>query len=641
MKAILLVRVSTSHQDLEPQKEKVLKWATENGYTETIIVETVESGLCNKKEKIGTAKIFSILKEDPEFNTIICSELSRLSRKESVLHALKDRFINEGIQLIVIGQFKLFNDRGEVDHNASLHFTIWGYFAESEIQQFRERSSNAQISYIKQGLSIPGKAPFGYIREYDQEARKNRLIKDPVNGPIVAKIFNWYVNGLPSKFGETSTAKIARYCINNNLPEYTRSKRNINKLLKTELYTGSKTFVFKGKSKSPITIKVDYIPIVSRDLYNKAQEKLKDSNSRVDKSVKNTLLSKKIRCRHCDTFFVANYKLEGNFNKSSYRCGARGKAIPCINKQTISMSMIDSAIWTMIKHDYDFIEGLKYERFNDRITELNNIIDSNSNRLTEYHNVKDELINLRTLISANIVEHLSKNNDLELLKNIRNLQKQTKKITEEISKINKILENAQEELNTIYGILRTHNPQNVNIDQTLEDIQVVNKYYITDINTVEKNRDILKSYFDLYIKEIHINHHSKKLTILTVYFRKLFSHTHSTLEDKEKYEFEISTPFMLILDKRNTNHIRLFWRPLIGRWRDITIIDDDNQYLYYPDLYNTIDKEMGIKDALQIKNIDCIHFKDTDFNEMIVKKLISDNFGQFEYKPLKNIFNSI
>lgn len=86
--AILLVRVSTNIQDYEPQIDDLRKFAKSRGYTKTHIIETKESGLVDLDKKVGTNSLFFFIKEHPEYKVVFSTEISRLGRRQSVLHQI-------------------------------------------------------------------------------------------------------------------------------------------------------------------------------------------------------------------------------------------------------------------------------------------------------------------------------------------------------------------------------------------------------------------------------------------------------------------------------------------------------------------------------------------------------------------------
>ena len=164
--AILLVRVSTFQQDYQPQISDLKQFAKGKGYNHFHIIETKESGLGDLNEKIGANELLNIIKQNEQYKTVFMTELSRLGRTESVLHQIKDWFIDNKIQLYLKDtDYTLFDSKGKVSSAGSIMFTLYGFFAESEVKQKKERFIRARRKLMEEGKSISGKTLFGYLRK--------------------------------------------------------------------------------------------------------------------------------------------------------------------------------------------------------------------------------------------------------------------------------------------------------------------------------------------------------------------------------------------------------------------------------------------------------------------------------------------
>ena len=373
--AILLVRVSTYIQDYEPQIDDLRKYAKSKGYTKTHIIETKESGLVDLDKKVGTNKLFSFIQEHPEYNVVFSTEISRLGRRQSVLHQIKEWFVKNRIQLYVkdIG-YSLLDETGKVSIGGDMMFSMYGFFAEAEIQQKKDRFRRAKQSLMEMGYSISGKTLFGYER-INVEGGRTTLKEHSENAQIVRTIFNWYNNGIDVYEKNVSIKRIALECQKLSFPKYTHSKRNVNKLLKEEGYTGEK--ITNNKRKNPsyqedgtdekyfiTNNKIKYPIIIDKETFNLTQKRLSGNNSRIDKSHKNiTLLSKLIKCEKCESHYSGNYRIVDERIRNSYRCNSRSKSNPCENKQSISMSMLDSAVWGLIKSDLSTLSKVTTPKF--------------------------------------------------------------------------------------------------------------------------------------------------------------------------------------------------------------------------------------------------------------------------------------
>ena len=541
--AIILVRVSTLGQDTEPQKNALLDYAKELGYNKIHIINTKESGLVDSKDKIGTEEMFTFLENNSEYKTVICSEISRLARRQSILHSLREWFINNRIQLYIKdGKFQLFDSDGEVPEISYQIFTLYGMFAESEIRAKKFRFQQAKTALMKEGLSIPGKELFGYVRVPFNDKR-NTYQEHPENAEIVRKIFFWYLNGIEGTgVKETSITKIVRHCQSiDSFPKYTSSKRNVNKLLKEEAYTGYK--ITCNKRKNPeyennikldkyITTKTEikYPQIISRDDFDKVQDLLKKNNSRVEKSnIYTTLLSKLIECESCSNFFIANYREINEINKSSYRCSGRSKPNPCKNKNSVSLEMLDSAIWAVIKSDIKaFSAAVKQFNPDEELRRTENLIfklkEQISNIELELENISDFKIVLKKL-----------KNHKTASDNIADIGKQISKYDKQLGKLN-------DELLLLESKKRSIEAKGNNLNTIIN----------SNLELIEKSKDTVKSYINFFIDKINIQFHSVRFTIVKI---KLKYYTRS----KNNKEFsDLDEYVFLLIDKHQTLNIKLY-----------------------------------------------------------------------------------
>jgi hypothetical protein len=175
-------------------------------------------------------------------------------------------------------------------------FSLYGLFAENEIQQKKDRFRRAKKSLMEQGLSISGKKLFGY-KSVSTENGRTTLIVHEEHSKVVRTIFNWYINGFEIYDKNVSLKKITLECIKSGFPKYTHSKRNVNKLLKEEGYTGLKITNNKRKNpnykdeedntEEPYIVSnntIRYPVIIDSETFKIVQNRLKDNNSKADKS---------------------------------------------------------------------------------------------------------------------------------------------------------------------------------------------------------------------------------------------------------------------------------------------------------------------------------------------------------------------
>lgn len=541
MKAILLVRVSTYLQDTDPQKQRLIDYATQKGYTELYIIETVESGLASTEDKIGMNALFAKIQEDDEYKTVICSELSRISRRQSILHAFKERMISERIQLIVLNGFELLNERGEESHTANVYFAIYGAISEEEIKITKERSRTARKRYVSEGLSIPGKQLFGYKRVYDPVKKKNVFVIDEAESNLVREIYNWYLYGLPNGGNNSvSTKMIAQYCIAKNFHKYTKSKRNVNKLLKEIAYTGSKVFKFRNGDNSISNVNVPYPEIISKSLFDEVQQKMQTANTNVDKSQKCTILAKKIVCNQCATKLTANYSIIGKVDKSTYRCGRRSSAKSCANRTSVQMRMIDSAVWSLLKSNQDFIDDLIKNETKDAKTKIPTI----ENEIAHYSSrIENNKVAVKT-IKEMLTNWLNRPGSIDdtMISELKDFKNKENNLYQLIKNDEEVILRKKSELAQLKKYIST------------------NEFRKQSMNELENDREVLKKHVDMLIKEIQIVYHTREISAFTIIFKGPFFGVGGAHIGMDYHELQLlDFPVTIVIEKHDNNRKRLFW----------------------------------------------------------------------------------
>lgn len=544
--AILLVRVSTYLQDYEPQIEDLKKYAKLKGFNKFKVIATKESGLIDSVKKIGINELFTFIEENPNYNVVFATEISRLGRRQSILHSIKEWFVKRRVQFYAKDTgYALLDDNGQVAIAGEVMFTLYGLMAESEINQKKHRFLRAKQMYMEKGLSISGKTLFGYER-IRLESGKTTLQVHPENSKIVRMIYNWYINGIDNFQKNASIKNIALECIKRGYPKYTHSKRNVNKLLKEEGYTGFKVTNNKRKNlnfdddardeKYIITKnKIKYPIIIDSDTFNNVREKLKEKNISADKStVHCTILSKTIKCNKCSSFLTANYRVVKKRNVSSYRCASRSGMRNCENKQSISMSMIDSAIWSFTKSSTSL---------------LNEIIDTVSpdqeiemikSQLNELKKRKSEIASALNVLnqSINNISNVNPNSFAAIFNTIENkiitLDKEDTDLDNEITRLN-ILANFQTN------------------SKFKDDLSRIAK----DSKRIEKSKELIKKCINTFIESIEIVLQTSKYSILKINYKKF---SIGMLSQKNRPS-TFNNRFILI-NKSVTRNIEVFSLPL-------------------------------------------------------------------------------
>ncbi len=543
--AILLVRVSTQQQDFNAQVFDLQDYAKEKGFTNFKIIETKETGLADLEEKIGTNELFDFVAKNPDYKTVFATEISRLGRRQSVLHTIKEWFIKNRIQLYFKDSgYTLFEkDSVSVSIGGEMMFTLYGLFAESEIKSKMERFARKRRELMELGVSISGKVLFGYER-FKLDSGKNTLITNTENSEIVRTIYNWYLHGIDSANKNPSIKRITLECIKRGFHRYTHSKRNVNKLLKEEGYTGFKVSINKRKnpkyriiSSEPEYItsnnKIKYPVIIDKELFENVQRKLQSNIINADKeTVHTTLLSKLINCPSCGRKWSANYRNNNNLNRNSYRCTSRTDASTCGNTKSISMALLDNSIWSLLKNDV-FTIATKIVELNPNMelydfeVQKSNLISREKEIDLEIENISYTLNNLNKFKNIDIRKFIDSQN-----KKFEKLDKEKGKLVQEKTKI--------ESMQLI-------------LNQQKQDL---NGIFTNNIGQIESSRELLKKYINSFVKDIDILYHDTKYTILKVkikdYTKFNFANEYKSLETKDIYQIS-----HLAIDKRITRDIKI------------------------------------------------------------------------------------
>ncbi|HEY1192611.1 recombinase family protein [Flavobacterium sp.] len=518
--AIILVRVSTLVQDYQSQIYDLQKYGESLGYTKFHVIETKETAFADLNAKVGTNDMFKYIEQNPEYNTIIVTEISRLARRQSILHQLKEHCINKQIQIHIKDiNFKLLDEHGHVQQQSEMIFTLYGMFAESEVKTKIERFKRERRELKAVGLSIGGKLLFGYDR-MRLENKKNTLIINDEQANIVRQIYNWYLNGL-NNAKNPSIKAISMECVKLGYHKYTHSKRNVNKLLKEEAYTGLKTTnnkykntkfgIVAGEPEYKVSNSIIKYPVIlDNDTFDKVQTKLLINTTNADKDTKHTsILSKLIKCPSCGRSLQANYRNAQGMNKNSYRCTSRGDTVACASKnKSLPMNLVDSAVWSLIKTDLPALSKKISEINPDEQLELisNHLINLNEREQEIKNNIDENLA---------VLESVSKLRTSSKMELIKSTGVKIEKLETELDKIEK--EKARIEIDKVL----------LNAKQT--DIETVINDNIIEI---ENSKELIKKYINFFIDSIDIIEHNVKYTILELTIKDgMSSFLSSTIDD--------------------------------------------------------------------------------------------------------------
>lgn len=255
MKAIGLIRVSTAVQELESQSIKVKEAILRDGYDESdvILIEDKESGSkLSEEERSGLNKLKQVI-ETEQISSVYCYELSRISRRASVVYSIRDYLISRKINLICLNPFfRMLREDGSFDENSNLAFGIFSTMAENENSLRKARIMRGKEKKKNEGKLSVGKPFFGYTLDSN-----HRPIPHPIESPIVQEIFERYVNK------RESSGSIAK-----DLYLRKAFRDDSNKLLTIQNYI---CVVLREKRYANLVESI-YPPIISKELFKQAEE---------------------------------------------------------------------------------------------------------------------------------------------------------------------------------------------------------------------------------------------------------------------------------------------------------------------------------------------------------------------------------
>lgn len=323
-KAICLVRVSTAMQHLESQTEKVMAAAKNDGYADPILIENKESAVKkSESESLGINEMKRYI-EAGNIAAVYCYELSRLSRRPRDLYVIRDYLIEHKVQLVVLNpSFKLLDAEGRLDQMANIVFGLFGSFAEQECMLRAERCKRGKLKKKEQGRFTGGKVSFGYGRDKD-----DYFIINPTEANVVKRIFNMYVGG-KNRLQITRELRAEGYF--QNFISDVAAHSHVDDILHNADYTG-----LHGRPQ-----------IISKDLFDWAQEKLRRNKGKVRRKTERVALCRGIMFNPKSICHRKKYYVRGRDN--SYYCLLDESEE---KRKFIDIPSIDNAVWSVITRVY-------------------------------------------------------------------------------------------------------------------------------------------------------------------------------------------------------------------------------------------------------------------------------------------------
>lgn len=368
-KAIALVRVSTKAQELDSQREQVIQAILKDGYDESdiICVEDVESASkLNEEERSGLNKMKRCI-ETEQVSSVYVYEISRISRKESILYSIRDYLQRHQVQLVcLVPSFVMFNPDWSISDQAAFTFSIFSTLSSQETRIRTARMMRGKEKKKSEGKLSVGSPIFGY--EVDDE---HYIIPHKKNAPIVREIFERYA------------ALESASSIGKDLYYRGALANKSSKMVTVQSYVCA---ILKEKRYARIDEDSIYPALISKELFNRVKDIRENKPSYFIRKSK----TKEVYPLQGFLYTVDGYKLTPSITNNRY----------------LKMNGVTHALSLNMKHT----DSLTMLVMNKYLSSRRGIVDTEKERLA----LSEELNQKRAIIDSSRVkiESLYKENDL-------------------------------------------------------------------------------------------------------------------------------------------------------------------------------------------------------------------------------------
>lgn len=355
-KLLIYVRVSTEDQaekgySIEGQLQACRVKAHELGYSEAeigIFQDDVSGATLNRP---GLSRIRNLVKSPMKPQVIVMFDPDRFSRNLTHQLLLTDEILKNGVKL------EFVNFEWKNTPEGIMYYQLRGIFAQYEREKIRERTMRGRLIKLQNygKLSFDPRL-FGYVFDTETDVLK---LSDK-ESRTVKLIFQLAAKG---KSGE----EIARILARSGIPA-PRGNRwygsTVTRILKNRSYLGTymayKTDNHDGyKRKRPESeqIPVFVEPIISQELFDRAQRTIEKNRTRTGRPPARSYLLSGIGCCFCGRSIVVNgssanrryaYYTCSTKTKTSYDAGSGKPAERCSGKN-LNTDAVDQAVWLEIQ----------------------------------------------------------------------------------------------------------------------------------------------------------------------------------------------------------------------------------------------------------------------------------------------------
>ena len=532
-KTAIYIRISTSMQQTDRQREELLDYAMRNGIA--ISEEDIYVDVISGFKEGETRPNYGILKrkvEDGVYQQILFSEFSRLDRKPSNLLKSIEYYQSKDVHLFFKKQNLWVRDKSDL--STSIMISVLAVMSQYEIELFVARGVDGKVSAIKnRGISQGGFTAYGYTTTDIEK----KLVINEEEAEVVRRIFQYYKSGVSSlEIADTLNAESIpapykkRFEVSDmkrtakglapkdksiNLEELKWRPSTLSRLIKNTLYIGKRKFTFyepdpsnplpthKRKERKVLHEFEVYEPelcIVDDDTFYEVQRLVEEKRFNKNLGIRHdNLLKHLLRCGDCGS----RYSVSGGMQDRKYRCygtvNRTDKPKTCTTGTETQMKRLDGLVLQLCIAkfaDYNIEQEVsgKIEQIDREIAEKAELVSNFEAKLTSATNEKTGFI-------EKVLYAVTNKDDAK--RQIDKKEAEYKKITDEL----------QKSITRIKGELTNLKMRKASLTKMKSNSNLMARQ-----NEIRTDRTLVKEYVNEFISEITIHRMSKLWRLVIVHF---------------------------------------------------------------------------------------------------------------------------
>jgi|ERR1035441_9644206 site-specific DNA recombinase len=313
-KAVLYARVSSKEQELGYSIAAQQELLRRNGSEQNLSIEEFSDVETAKTVgRPGFNAMLSYLRKHSDCRVVLVEKTDRLYRNFRDMVTLDEL----DLEIHFVKQNSILTKESRSSEKFMHGLSV--LMAKNYIDNLSEEVKKGVRTKAAQGL-WPSYAPMGYLNTVRPDG-KRIVVPDPVLGPLVTQLFEWFAKG------EYSIKSLAKKAYQEGF-RFRKSEGKVpvttlHKILRKRIYTGD--FDYGGR-----TYEGSHEPLVKREVWDRVQEILDGRRAKKHRKVTHDFVySGMVRCGHCGCSMVGEVK-KGRY--VYYHCtGYRGK---CPEKYT-------------------------------------------------------------------------------------------------------------------------------------------------------------------------------------------------------------------------------------------------------------------------------------------------------------------